>query len=124
VSSVYSGVKQLLQQVFYSQKGFESVVLVQWPKDGVYALGFVTGHVLPEHAVAGDMVNVFLPTTPNPTSGFYFMIQRSSITETTLTVEDAFMMLMSAGIVSPTAPYVVERSGVEELSDSEDVGQE
>jgi uncharacterized membrane protein len=104
LSSVYNGIKQLMVQIFQSEKGFEKVVLVQWPREGVYSIGFMTSDA--ELCTPGDRkyVNIFLPSTPNPTTGFYFMIPYDEIIVTDLTVEQAFKQLMSVGIVSPDEP--------------------
>lgn len=101
LSSVYTTVKQLLGQMVDTQRGFERVVLVQWPREGAWALGFMTGSAFIEIEGAGRMVNVFLPTTPNPTTGFYFMVPERDIVPTEMSVEEAFKVLMSAGIVEP-----------------------
>jgi uncharacterized membrane protein len=101
LSSVYNGIKQLMVQVFQSDKGFEKVVLVQWPRKGVYSLGFLTSDAPLDTADGRQYVNIFLPSTPNPTTGFYFMVPLDELIVTDTTVEEAFKQLMSAGIVSP-----------------------
>lgn len=103
VSSIYQGVKQLTEALFSGTDGqFRQVVLVEWPRRGVYAIAFHTGEAF---LTVGDpnqeLVNVFLPTTPNPTSGFYLMLPRSEIRPLDLSVEEAFKLIMSAGIVAP-----------------------
>jgi len=98
-------------QVFQSDKGFEKVVLVEWPRRGLYSLGFLTSDA---PLVVGDgrrYVNVFLPSTPNPTTGFYFMVPLDDLVVTNLTVEEAFKQLMSVGIVGPPEPIVIAASG-------------
>jgi uncharacterized membrane protein len=79
------------------------VVLIEYPRKGIYALAFTTG---PARGVVQDvtearMINCFLPTTPNPTSGFYLLVPEDEVKEADLTVEDAFKLVMSAGIVAP-----------------------
>lgn len=103
VSSVYQGVKQLTEALFSGKQGqFRQVVLVEWPRRGVYAIAFHTGEAFLSAADPDEeLVNVFLPTTPNPTSGFYLMLARSEIRPLDLTVEEAFKLIMSAGIVAP-----------------------
>jgi len=101
VSSLYGGVKQLMEQLFNSNKGFEQVVLVEWPRRGLYSVAFKTGPAPVRHPDGIQMVNVFLPSTPNPTTGFYFMLPASDVIDTPMTVEEAFKMIVSAGIVSP-----------------------
>ena len=110
VSSLYGGVKQLLEQLFLSSKGFEHVVLVEWPRRGVYSVAFMTGEAAVQHPDDVPMVNVFMPSTPNPTTGFYFMLPKSDIIETGMSVEDAFKMIVSAGIVAPELALKLEKA--------------
>lgn len=102
LSSVYVTVKQLLEQLVDTERGFERVVLVQWPREGAWALAFMTGSAFVEIEGVERMVNVFLPTTPNPTTGFYFMVPERDVVPTEMSVEQAFKVLMSAGIVEPS----------------------
>jgi uncharacterized membrane protein len=103
--NIYAGVKQLFEAIFRSDQRsrFRRVVLIQYPRPGIYALAFTTG---PAHGrVAGlvdrAMVNCFLPTTPNPTSGFYLLVPEEDVVEVNLSVEEAFKLVMSAGLVAP-----------------------
>ena len=103
--NIYGGVKQLFEAIFRSDQAhrFNRVVLVEYPRKGVYALAFTTGPARGPVQAATDefMINCFLPTTPNPTSGFYLLVPESEIREVDLTVEDAFKLVMSAGLVTP-----------------------
>jgi uncharacterized membrane protein len=104
--SIYGGVKQLLEAIFTSSSHssrFNRVVLIEYPRIGVYALAFTTGPARgPVQEVTDQqMINCFVPTTPNPTSGFYLLVPDNEVTEIDLTVEDAFKLVMSAGLVSP-----------------------
>jgi uncharacterized membrane protein len=104
--NIYSGVKQLFEAIFSSEAQaarFRRVVLVEYPRKGVYALAFTTGPArgVVQDATARHMVNCFLPTTPNPTSGFYLLVPEEEILPVNLTVEDAFKLVMSAGLVGP-----------------------
>jgi len=105
--NIYGGVKQLFEAIFRSDQTsrFNRVVLVEYPRKGVYALAFTTGPARGAVQAATDepMVNCFLPTTPNPTSGFYLLVPESEIREVDLTVEEAFKLVMSAGLVAPDA---------------------
>lgn len=106
--SIYGGVKQLLEAIFTTtdkSSRFNRVVLVEYPRKGVYALAFTTGEARGAVQTLTDatMINCFLPTTPNPTSGFYLLIPDTDVTEVDLTVEDAFKLVMSAGLVTPAA---------------------
>jgi uncharacterized membrane protein len=107
LSTVYGGVKQLLEALFSSKKAaFERVVLVEWPRPGLYSVAFHTGDSEIQTPSGDKYINVFLPTTPNPTTGFYFMVRDSEVVHTEMSVDEGFKMLMSAGIVSPNAVIV------------------
>jgi uncharacterized membrane protein len=103
--SIYAGVKQLLEAIFTTQQSsrFNRVVMIEYPRRGVYALAFTTGPArgVVQDAVDGTMINCFLPTTPNPTSGFYLLVPVDDITDLDMSVEDAFKIVMSAGLVTP-----------------------
>ncbi len=102
---IYGSVKQLVETVIQT-KGhaqFRRVVLVEYPRKGMYGLGFVTNRVkglLPGHANE-ELSSIFIPTTPNPTSGFYLLVPESDLIDVDLNVEDAFKLIMSGGLVAP-----------------------
>jgi uncharacterized membrane protein len=102
--SVYKTLKQLLETFLRDNSSrFRRVVLVEYPRPGLYALGFVTG-MLASSLQAGfedTMLSVFIPTAPNPTTGWYAVVPESSVRDIDLSVEDAFRTIISAGIVSP-----------------------
>lgn len=110
--SIYGGVKQLVEAIFASSNQsarFRRVVLVEFPRKGIYALAFTTGPArgIVQEITAEEVINCFVPTTPNPTSGFYLLIPEADLMEVALTVEDAFKLVMSAGLVTPdTVPLV------------------
>jgi uncharacterized membrane protein len=103
--SIYAGVKQLLEAIFTSDRSsrFNRVVMIEYPRRGVYALAFTTGPArgATQDATDGHMINCFLPTTPNPTSGFYLLVPEGEIVDIDISVEDAFKIVMSAGLVTP-----------------------
>jgi uncharacterized membrane protein len=104
LGTVYFAVRQLLEQVFSDRaQSFQKVVLVEFPHRGVYCLGFVTARAWPgvEEVVGEPLVSVFVPTTPNPTSGFFVMFPEHEVRVLDMTVEEAFKALMSSGIVQP-----------------------
>ena len=106
--SIYGGVKQLFESIVAGGRttSFNTVVLVEYPRKGLWALAFTTGDATGAMEAAfpeQQMVNCFVPTTPNPTSGFYLLIPKEEIREIDLTVEDAFKVIMSAGLVTPEA---------------------
>jgi uncharacterized membrane protein len=104
IRSLYSAVKQILETVFKEQsKAFRSVILLEYPRKNCWALGFITGDA--ERGIQAltpeDSVNVFLPTTPNPTSGFLLFLPRKATQQLTMTVEEGIKMVVSGGIVTP-----------------------
>jgi len=104
VRSVYSAVKHFTEVVF-SESGtsFKKVLLIEYPRPGLYSLCFQTSDRLEEvQAKTGDVViTVFLPTTPNPTSGFLLFVPRDDVTVLDMSVEDAIKMIISLGVVVP-----------------------
>lgn len=110
VRTVYSALKQIFETVMrHSSQSFRQVVLVEYPKEGIWALAFVTADGKGEtpRLVGEDLVNVFLPTTPNPTSGFLLLVPRKDLIFLDMTVEEAAKMIISAGVIMPpdrTAP--------------------
>ena len=112
VSSVYAGLKQFLETIFSDNKAaFSQAVLIEYPRKGIYSLAFVTNETSPIQLLP-ELVSVFLPTTPNPTSGFFLMIPRADIQYLNITAEEAFTMIMSAGLVlkEPLSFRSVEQS--------------
>ncbi|MFO7629853.1 MAG: DUF502 domain-containing protein [Prochlorococcaceae cyanobacterium] len=101
--SVYKTLKQLLETFLQgSSNKFRRVVLVEYPREGLYALGFVTG-VLGKALQAGfnePMLSVFIPTAPNPTTGWYTVVPEKAVKDLDLSVEDAFRTIISGGIVN------------------------
>lgn len=108
VRSIYSSVKQVSDTLF-SENGnaFRTAVLVQWPREGVWTIAFVTGtpgaDVL-EHMGGGDYLGVYVPTTPNPTGGYFVMLKRSDCVELKMSVDDALKYIVSMGVVVPGGP--------------------
>ncbi|ABB38296.1 protein of unknown function DUF502 [Oleidesulfovibrio alaskensis G20] len=102
VSSLYSGIKQLVETIFTSSRDFQRVVLIEYPRKGLYTMAFVTGVAVGEiqSKTASKVLNVFVPTTPNPTSGFYLMVPEADVIPLEMNVEDAFKLLISGGILS------------------------
>ncbi|UCF72255.1 MAG: DUF502 domain-containing protein [Deltaproteobacteria bacterium] len=105
VRIIYSGVKQLLEAFFVQKTGaFRRVALLEYPRRGVYVIGFITGESRGEvqRKTNKTMINVFVPTTPNPTSGFYVLMPEDELVVLDMTVEDAFKLIISGGIFTPT----------------------
>ena len=106
VRSIYSGVKQIAETVFaQSERSFEKACLFEYPRKGIWAIGFISttakGEVADRATTSGDLVSVFVPTTPNPTSGFLLFFPREDIMELERSVEDAAKLVISAGLVYP-----------------------
>lgn len=105
VRPIYSGVKQILETVLSDRtQSFRDVVLVEFPRPGCWTYGFVVSTPA-EHTLAElsgqDMITVFIPTAPNPTSGYVMMLERNQVRETATTVEDAFKFHVSLGVMTP-----------------------
>jgi uncharacterized membrane protein len=105
VRSIYTAVKQIAEAVFGSgNQTFEKVFLLEYPRKGLWTLAFQTSTSQGEAQAKtgmGDVVNLFVPTTPNPTSGFFIMASRHEIIELELNVDDALKMVISGGVVVP-----------------------
>ncbi|AJD52063.1 MULTISPECIES: DUF502 domain-containing protein [Thalassospira] len=105
VRSIYGAVKQILETVLANQSNaFRQAVLLEYPRRGMWAIGFITGETKGEvqNLTEDTVINIFLPTTPNPTSGFLLFVPRRDIVILDMTVEEAIKMVMSGGIVTPT----------------------
>ena len=104
VRTIYSTVKQVTSTLFSdASQSFREVVLVEYPRKGTWVLAFVTGET-PEFittAAKKDLINLFVPTTPNPTSGFYVMVETKDIRRLEISVEDGLKMILSAGVINP-----------------------
>ena len=103
--SVYRTLKQLLETILRdSNEKFRRVVLVEYPRRGIWAIAFVTGTVSSEiqPQMKESMLSLFIPTTPNPTSGWYAIVPEEDIVNISMSVEDAFKVLISGGIVNPS----------------------
>lgn len=104
IRSVYSAIKQIFETVFANQSAaFREVVLVEYPRQGTWSIGFITATTQGEvkSLLQQEMVNVFVPTTPNPTSGFLLFVPVGDIKRLTMSVEDGIKMVISGGIITP-----------------------
>ncbi len=114
VSSVYKSVKQVSDTLFSSDgNAFRKALLVQYPRQGCWTIAFQTG--TPAHEVAahlpGDHISVYVPTTPNPTSGFFLMMPASDVVELDMSVDEALKYIISMGVVSPLEHATSDTSG-------------
>ena len=104
VNSIYSSVKQISDTLFSSSsQAFRKALLVQWPRDGMWTIAFLTG--VPGGDVVnhlpGDYVSVYVPTTPNPTGGYFVMVPRKDVIELAMSVDAALKYIISMGVVAP-----------------------
>ena len=104
VRSVYSAFKQIFETILAQQSNaFREAVLIEYPRRGIWAIGFITGTTKGEvqNLTLEETVNIFLPTTPNPTSGFLLFVPREEVVPLDMSVEEAVKMVISGGIVTP-----------------------
>lgn len=104
IRSVYGAIKQIFETVLANQSSaFRDVVLIEYPRRGIWSLAFVTGKTEGEvqNLTEDETINIFLPTTPNPTSGFLLFVPRRDLVVLDMTVEEGIKMVVSAGIVTP-----------------------
>ncbi|MHA6323751.1 DUF502 domain-containing protein [Roseivivax sp. CAU 1753] len=108
VRSVYSGVKQIAETVFVqSDRSFEKACLIEYPRKGIWAIGFIStetrGEVARKAVTSSGLVSIFIPTTPNPTSGFLLFCPIEDVIELDMSLEEAAKLVISAGLVYPNA---------------------
>jgi uncharacterized membrane protein len=106
VNSIYNGVKQVSDTLFSpTGQAFRKALLLQWPREGMWTIAFLTG--APGASVTrflpGDYVSIYVPTTPNPTGGYFVMAKRSEVIELEMTVDEALKYIISMGVVTPDA---------------------
>ena len=104
VKSIYSSVQQVSDTLFSSSgNAFREAVLVQYPRAGSWTIAFVTGKPGGEAALhlPGEYLSIYVPTTPNPTSGFFLMLPRADVIPLTMTVDEALKYVISMGVVAP-----------------------
>jgi uncharacterized membrane protein len=113
VKSIYSSVKQVSDTLFSSSgNAFREAVLVQYPREGSWTIAFVTGRPGGEAAthLHGDFLSLYVPTTPNPTSGFFLMVPRADVIELRMSVDEALKYIISMGVVAPPVPPLAARN--------------
>jgi uncharacterized membrane protein len=105
VRSIYSSVKGLAESVFSQDSAFRKVVLIPYPRAGVWSIGFLTAENLGEISARTGVASVcvFIPTTPNPTSGFIVIVPRTEVIELAMNVDAAMKMIVTLGVVTPQA---------------------
>ena len=118
VRSFYSGIKQIAETVFAQQeRSFEKACMIEYPRKGIWAIGFISttakGEIAERNSSNGPMVSVFVPTTPNPTSGFLLFFPKADIIELDMSIEDAAKLVISAGLVYPQTKKTSSKSTIE-----------
>jgi len=111
VKSIYSSVKQVSDTLFSdSGNAFRKALLIQYPRQGSWTIGFMTGQPGGDVAnhLKGDYISVFVPTTPNPTSGFFLMMHKNEVIELDMSVDEALKYIISMGVVAPKHSPVVQ----------------
>ena len=122
VRTIYGVLKQIFDAVLAQSEGaFREVVLIEYPRKGIWVLGFVTSNTQGEvqRVTPHEMVNVFLPTTPNPTSGFLLFVPRKDCITLDMSVEEGVKLVISGGIVSPPDSEAVASEDQDDAADVE-----
>ncbi|MEO9515763.1 MAG: DUF502 domain-containing protein [Paracoccaceae bacterium] len=106
VRSIYNGIKQISETVFaQTESSFEKACLIEYPRKGIWAIGFIStqarGEIAARAGQYGDLLSIFVPTTPNPTSGFLLFLPAEDVIELDMSVEDTAKLVISAGLVYP-----------------------
>ncbi|MEP3639546.1 MAG: DUF502 domain-containing protein [Lentilitoribacter sp.] len=106
VRSIYNGIKQISETVFaQTESSFEKACLIEYPRKGIWAIGFIStqarGEIAERAGQYGDLLSIFVPTTPNPTSGFLLFLPAEDVIELDMSVEDTAKLVISAGLVYP-----------------------
>jgi len=125
VNAIYRGVKQVSDTLFApGGQAFRKALLVQWPSPGMWTIAFLTGQPGGDvvNHLKGDYVSIYVPTTPNPTGGYFVMVPRQAVIELDMTVEEALKYIISMGVASPdgaggrngrVAPPVIKQPGAQ-----------
>lgn len=108
VKTIYNAVKQVSDTLFApGGQAFSKALLVQYPCEGSWTIAFLTGRPggeVADHLRGGEYLSVYVPTTPNPTSGFFLMMPKSDVVELEMSVDEAFKYIISMGVVAPELP--------------------
>ena len=100
---IYTSVQKLVESIFGQEQGGRRVVMIEYPRKGIFTVGFATGHAAGELGRQSQerLVNIFVPTTPNPTAGFYLLVPEGEVVPLQMTPEEAFKLIVSGGMISP-----------------------
>jgi len=114
VNSIYSSVKQISDTLFSSTgQAFRKALLVRWPNEGMWTIAFLTGRPGAEIAahLPGDFISVYVPTTPNPTGGYFVVVARKDVIELDMSVDEALKYIISMGVVPPNGKPASRANG-------------
>jgi uncharacterized membrane protein len=111
LNKVYGAIKQINEAFSGNKNSFKTVVLVEFPREGMYSVGFLTSeqHAEVQHKTKETVVAVFIPTTPNPTSGFLVLVPEEKVTKLDMTVADGIKYIVSLGSIAPEVPAMPKR---------------
>ncbi|MFQ5903373.1 MAG: DUF502 domain-containing protein [Candidatus Binatia bacterium] len=100
---IYTAVRKLVESIFSQEQGGRQVILIEYPRKGIYTIGIAMGQAWSELEERSEerLVNVFVPTTPNPTSGFYLLVPEKEVVPLAMTLEEAFKLIASGGMIMP-----------------------
>ena len=104
---LYNALKQLSDTVFSANSdSFKKALLIEYPRKGLWTIAFQTGdyHGEVEQKIGQEIINIYVPTTPNPTSGFFIMLPKTDVIELDMSVDEAFKLIISTGVVTPQQP--------------------
>lgn len=103
VRGIYGSVQKLAESIFAQEHHNRRVVMIEYPRKGIYTVGFATGLAIGELGKNSEarLMNVFVPTTPNPTAGFYLLVPENDVRVLEMTTEEAFKLIISGGIITP-----------------------
>ena len=118
VRSIHGGVKSFAESVFSTSNSFRKVVMLEYPRKGIWTIGFVTADDMAEVSQKTGVPHacVYVPTTPNPTSGFIMMVPRAEIVELDMSVDAAMKMIITCGVVVPVPPALSTRPTVSQIT--------
>ena len=113
MNKFYGAIKQVNEAFSGNKNSFKTVVLVEFPREGMYSVGFITSeqHAEVQQKTREKVVAVFIPTTPNPTSGFLVLVPEDKVTKLEMTVADGIKYIVSLGSISPELPPLAEKRG-------------
>jgi len=115
INIVYKSFKQVITAFSFQDKKLMSAVLVEYPRKGMWALGFLTRedpsgiYNLAGEDVVSDKIAIFIPTTPNPTSGYFLYVDKNDVIRLDITIEESIKILMSAGVLSPQSKPLISK---------------